>query len=175
MPFSTLTQLDYLPVLDEAGQLPEQVAGKVGVYAIFDRDQQLQYIGYSRDVLLSVKQHLVRRPQSCYWLKVQTVERPSRTVLEELRSEWFAEMGELPPGNREEAESWSQPIDVKPRMTAAEQSAYQMGDEQEQIKILKQVARRIEAAVLSELTDRGVQFPVRFDPKAKEFGLLDLK
>lgn len=175
MSLLTLAQLDFLPVLNEAGQLPDRLTGQVGVYAIFDRDRQLQYIGYSRDVALSVKQHVVRCPQQCYWLKVQTVDRPSRTLLEELRSAWFAEAGALPAGNCDEAALWNQPIDTKPRMTAEEQAAYQAGDEQEQIKILKQVARRIEAEVLSQLSDRGVQFPVRFDPKAKELGLLDLK
>lgn len=74
----SLASLEYIPFIDTKGQLPEQFQSRVGVYAIFDREQKLQYVGYSRDVDLSLKQHLVRQPQKCYWLKVQTTDRPSR-------------------------------------------------------------------------------------------------
>jgi|GEM_PF-3436174 len=42
---------------------------KGSVYAIFDQKKVLQFVGYSRDVYLSLKQHLVRQPQQCYWLR----------------------------------------------------------------------------------------------------------
>ncbi|NJM84930.1 MAG: GIY-YIG nuclease family protein, partial [Leptolyngbyaceae cyanobacterium RM2_2_21] len=81
-----LAQLEALPYLDESGQIPDQFQGKVGTYAIFDQAQILQYVGYSRDVALSLKQHLMRQPTACYWVKVQTIERPSRTVLEGIKT-----------------------------------------------------------------------------------------
>ncbi len=81
----SLASLAYIPYIDVNGQLPEHLQGKVGVYAIFDQDKVLQFVGYSRDVYLSLQQNLVRRPQHCYWLKVQTIDRPSRTVLESIR------------------------------------------------------------------------------------------
>jgi hypothetical protein len=59
---------------------------QIGVYAIFDRDRVLPYIGSSCKVGLSLKQHLLRQPFRCYWLKVQTIEHPSRKVLEAIRS-----------------------------------------------------------------------------------------
>ncbi|MGB3757948.1 MAG: GIY-YIG nuclease family protein, partial [Rivularia sp. (in: cyanobacteria)] len=71
-----LTSLEFIPYIDENGQLPEQFQGKIGVYAIFDRDKNLQFVGYSRDVFLSLRQHLVRQPEFCYWVKVETIERP---------------------------------------------------------------------------------------------------
>ncbi|PSO93872.1 MAG: Nuclease subunit of the excinuclease complex, partial [Cyanobacteria bacterium QS_9_48_30] len=73
--------------------------GKIGVYAIFDCDQNLQLVAYSRDVYFSLKQHLIRQPQKCYWIKLQTIERPKRSVLEEIREAWIAENGSPPPGN----------------------------------------------------------------------------
>ena len=60
-------------------------------------------------------------------------------------------------------------------MTPAEQTAYESSDEPGKIKALKQVARRVEAEVMQELEARGVKLPIRFDPKAKEEGLLNLK
>src|SRR4028118_480348 len=89
----SLASLEYIPYLDNGGQLPETLQGKVGVYAIFDSEKVLQFVGYSRDVYLSLKQHFVRQPQNCYWLKVQTIDRPSRTILENIRESWIAENG----------------------------------------------------------------------------------
>ncbi|WP_421657260.1 GIY-YIG nuclease family protein [Leptothermofonsia sp. ETS-13] len=173
---STLASLDFIPYLKDSGELPDQFLGKVGVYAIFDQAQKLQYIGYSRDVYLSLKQHLVRQPHLCYWIKVQMIDRPSRAILEEIRDRWIAENGSVPPGNRSEVAQWNQPIDVKHLMTPDEQTSYTSAtDELAQTKILKQVARRVEAEILEVLQARGVQEDVRFNPKLKEAGLLDLK
>ena len=60
-------------------------------------------------------------------------------------------------------------------MTEEEKAQYQQSEESKQIKIRKQVARRVEAQILSRLSDRGVQMEIRFNPKLKEKGLLDLK
>jgi hypothetical protein len=96
-------------------------------------------------------------------------------VLEEIRNAWIAENGTTPSGNDTDEALWNQPIDAKAKMTEAEQSAYQAADELGQIKALKQVARRVEAEVLAELEARGVKMQIRFDPKLKEEGLLNLK
>src|SRR4028118_602574 len=98
-PIPRLMDLDYLPYLDETGNLPERLQGKIGIYAIFNHDKILQIVNYSRDIYLSLKQHLVRLPQSCYWLKVQTIERPNRTQLENIRNAWIEENGVKPAGN----------------------------------------------------------------------------
>ncbi|MDF5711168.1 MAG: GIY-YIG nuclease family protein [Nostoc sp. S4] len=172
-----LTSLEFTHYIDDRGQLPEQFQGKIGVYAIFDREKTLQFVGYSRDVYLSLKQHLVRQPHQCYWVKVQTIERPSRTVLENIENAWIAENGNVPDGNGNNKEKWTNPIDVKMVMTSEEQTNYQnpVNDELAQIKILKNVARRVEAEISKELEARGLQLEVRFNPKLKEQGLLDLK
>src|SRR3712207_5777273 len=95
----TLAELELLPYVDGEGQLPQQLQGKVGVYAIFDQARSLQFIGFSRDVFLSLKQHLVRRPTQCYWVKAKTIDRPSRTILESIRDAWIQENGAIPIGN----------------------------------------------------------------------------
>jgi hypothetical protein len=173
---ASLNNLEWLAIVDETGHLPEQLQGQVGVYAIFDQERVLQYVGFSRDVYLGLKQHLVRQPHLCHWLKVQTVERPSRTALEAIRDAWIAENGATPVGNGAEEASWNQPINVKLRMTADEQKKFDAAaDAMAQIKTLKQVARRVEAEILESLKQRGVQADIRFNPKLKEEGLLDLK
>lgn len=174
-PIPSLKDLEYIPYLDDTGNLPEKLQGKIGIYAIFDQDQTLQLVNYSRDIYLSLKQHLVRQPQSCYWLKAETIERPNRTLLETIRDAWIAENGIKPVGNDIEETIWNNPIDAKLSMTEQEHSSYEKGDELMQIKLLKQVARRVEAKILDKLKSRGVQTEIRFNPKLKESGLLDLK
>ncbi len=171
----SLSDLNSIPYLDETGSLPENLQGKIGIYAIFDRDKTLQLVNYSRDIYLSLKQHLVRQPNSCYWLKVQTIDKPNRTQLEKIRDAWIEENGATPPGNGTDEALWNQPIDAKPTMTEEEKVSYEKGDGLTQIKLLKQVARRVEAQILEELKTRGVQTEIRFNPKLKENGLLDLK
>jgi hypothetical protein len=172
----SLTSLEFIPYIGDRGQLPEQFEGKVGVYAIFDQDNLLQYVGYSRDVYLSLKQHLVRQPGDCYWVKVQMIDRPSRTILEEIRAAWITENGTVPAGNSVNETIWNHPIDVKGLMTPDERQRYDTAiDELTQMKVLKQTARRVEAVILEALQARGVQTELRFNPKLKEVGLLDLK
>ncbi len=171
---SSLSSLEYLPYLDN-GCINEDVQGKIGVYSIFNQAKQMQYVGYSRDVYLSLKQHLIRQPQSCYWVKIQTIARPSRKILEETASAWIKENGVTPMGNSTENSCWTEPIDANPAMTELEKAQYQQSEEINQIKIRKKVARRVEAEILKQLSDRGVKMEVRFNPKLKEKGLLDLK
>ncbi|BAT53954.1 hypothetical protein NOS3756_29170 [Nostoc sp. NIES-3756] len=174
---SHLVNLEYIPYIDEDGQLPEIYQEKIGVYAVFDQEKTLQFIGYSRDVYLSLRQHLVRQPKHCYWVKVQTIERPNRTILENIEKAWIAESGDIPAGNGEDKEKWIQPVDVKTLMTEEEQANYHKptNDELTQTKIIKNVARRVETDILETLELRGLKTQLRFNPKLKEEGLLDLK
>ena len=171
----SLASLEYIPYIDANGQLTETFQGKIGVYAIFNQEKVLQFVGYSRDVYLSLLSHLVRQPQNCYWLKVQNIDRPSRTILESIQDAWTAENGSIPVGNGADEAKWTQPIDAKVAMTPDEQIDYTSGDELMQSKLLKTVARRVEGQILAELEARGIQMQIRFNPKLKEKGLLDLK
>ncbi len=171
-----LANLEELTYIDAEGKLPLSLEGKIGVYAIFDRDKVLQFVGYSRNIYLSLKQHLVRQPQHCYWLKVQTIARPNRTILNKIQEAWIAENGSIPPGNSSAASQWNQPIDATQQMTAEEKIREQeIMDEVAKEKFLREVARRVEAEILAELKARGVEEDIRFNPKLKTSGLLDLK
>jgi hypothetical protein len=173
----SLASLDRIPYINETGNLPSEFQGKVGIYAIFDEAEALQYVGYSRDVFLSLKQHLVRQPLECYWVKVQTIDRPNRTILESTREAWIGENGTRPIGNGDAAALWNEPIQVKDLMTDEEQAKYAnpLQDEVDQMKVMKNAARRIEAGIMQQLQARGLQEEIRFQPKLKEQGLLDLK
>jgi hypothetical protein len=172
---TSLDAIEFVPYLDDRGQLLEQWQGKIGVYAIFDVAQRLQLVDYSRDIFLSLKQHLVRQPAACHWVKVHVIDRPNRTELTEIQAAWIAGNGEIPVGNGVDTGLWHEAIDCRPLMTAEEQQQFADLDELGQGKLLKQVARRIEAKILEQLKIRGVQAEIRFNPKLKDQGLLDLK
>lgn len=171
----SLSNLDFLPYINDTGELPIELQNQIGIYAIFDRQKILQFVGYSRDIYLSLKQHLVRRPEDCYSIKVTTIDRPNRTFLTEVQSAWIAENGSIPVGNDKDSSIWLDPIDTNYAMTAAESASLADLDGVAQIKLLKQVARRVEGTILERLKQRGVQTEIRFNPKLKEQGLLDLK
>ncbi|MGB3615295.1 MAG: GIY-YIG nuclease family protein [Elainellaceae cyanobacterium] len=174
-PKIALSSLPFMPYISEAGQLPDAL-NKVGIYAIFDADKTLQFVGYSRDIGLSLKQHLIRCPHACHWLKAHTVEKPNRSLLERIQADWVAETGVVPPGNGDAASVWTQPVDAKPQMTAEEQTAYAKAvGEMEQIKALKRAARRVEETISAQIQARGLKEQIRFDPKLKEQGLLGVK
>jgi hypothetical protein len=170
-----LQDLRFIAYLTEDGNLDETWQGKIGVYAIFDQEKKLQWVAYSRDIYVSLKQNLVRKPQSCYWLKVQTIEKPNRTMLENIRQQWINENGSLLSANGETEKAWTDPIDAKITMTEEEKNTYLQTDELGQVKLLKTIARRVETEILEQLKQRGVNVEIRFNPKLKEKGLLDLK
>ena len=171
----SLASLDYVPYLDDTGHLPAQLQKKIGIYAIFDNSQNLQLVNYSRDIFLSLKQHLVRQPDSCHWLKVKTIDKPQRSVLENIRDAWIAENGTVPVGNGTDAAKWTEPIDAKLAMTVEERETHAASDELGQRKLLKNIARRVEGEIFTRLEHRHVKEEIRFNPKLKEKGLLDLK
>jgi hypothetical protein len=171
----SLDSLDFLPYINDTGELPEILQNKIGIYAIFDKSQALQFVGYSRDIYLSLKQHLVRQPEYCYWVKATTIDRPNRTFLESVQSAWIEENGSIPIGNGDANSTWLDPIETNYAMTAAESDSFADLDGVAQIKLLKQVARRVEDTILTKLQQRGIKTEIRFNPKLKEQGLLDLK
>lgn len=164
-----LDDLQLLPYIDSQGCLPPDLEGKIGVYGIFDREQLLCYVGISRDVATSLKQHLVRVPDRCYWCKVWTTDQFDRDRLTEIQTRWRADLVV-------DRQLWEQPIDCQHLMTDKERADFnQAEDEIEKARILKNTARRVEQEIKAKLTDRGVSFEIRFHPKRKEEGLLDLK
>lgn len=172
---TALGNLNFLPYLNKNGEINPELEKKIGVYAIFDSEKTLQLVAYSRDIYTSLKQHLVRQPQACHWLKLQTIDRPSRSILAEIQEAWMEENGTIPPGNSLEQAKWTEAIDATIAMTEAEKEDYNQGDEVAQTKLLKNIARRVEAEIKEELSARGVKMDIRFNPKLKEQGRLDLK
>jgi hypothetical protein len=98
-----------------------------GVYAVFDQQQQAQYIGYSRNVGLSLRGHITDNgPQICAWVRVQTFQFPNRSEMEALRDAWIAETGSVPPGNEGDG-TWAATVGASAAtvMSASEREAHE--------------------------------------------------
>lgn len=173
--FPSLHALAFCPYIEPSGGLNRDLQGKIGIYGIFDDDRQLQYVGYSRNVYGSLLQHLVRCPRACGFYKWWVIAKPSRQVLEQIRGQWLEENPTLPPGNGDRQGQWCDPINIQNDLTPEERAQYEASEITAQEKILKTVARRVEAQLKTQLVQRGFTEEVRFNPKLKAKGLLDLK
>ncbi|MBD2627226.1 GIY-YIG nuclease family protein [Trichormus variabilis] len=114
--------------------------GKVaGVYAVLDAERNTQYIGYSRNVLLSLNGHVTQNgEQKCAFVRVQPFNFPKRQEMEELRDAWIAELGSIPPGNAGEGGMWASTVGevAKAVMSDTERQAY----EEKKLKLRKAMA-----------------------------------
>eukprot|EP00899_Mesostigma_viride_P009678 jgi/Mesvir1/18711/Mv12422-RA.1 len=174
-----LADLPFLPYVSE-GKIADltQPGVKASVYAIADKNKVVQYIGVTRGIYSSMRLHMARKPALCYYVKVQQITKPSRTQLEDIRNAWIKELGGAPPGNDNGPvqNTWENPVDVKPMMTPEEVEAMKAAAPgPELVKVLKNAARRVEAMMEADYQALGLTETMRFDPKLKEKGLLDLK
>ncbi|BFI25074.1 hypothetical protein AXG93_773s1130 [Marchantia polymorpha subsp. ruderalis] len=82
-----------------------------GVYAIYDKEGKLQYVGISRRVSSSIQSHLQDLPELCASVKVNVVDAADKTALTEAWREWVQEYvevtGEVPPGNVQGNTTWT--------------------------------------------------------------------
>ena len=110
-----------------------------GVYAVLDRDRQLQYVGYSRNVPLSLSGHVTQLgADTCAFLRLKTFKFPKREEMEQVRDAWIAKNGPMPPGNGEESDRWAGTVAeaAKLAMSTAERDAY----EEKKLKLRKAMA-----------------------------------
>ncbi|GBG74290.1 hypothetical protein CBR_g18701 [Chara braunii] len=175
-----LRDLEYQPYVTEEGKIVDctKAGAKASVFAVFDEDKTLQYVGMSRQVYQSMRLHFARMPSKCHFVKVVHIASPSRAVLESIQTAWITENDTRPPGNDggEIQHLWENALDCKPLMTDEEKELIEKTEEgPKRARTLKNVARRIESQLVEQFKLRNVSETLRFDPKLKEKGLLDLK
>lgn len=183
-PPPTLASLPLHPYIDpDTGLIPyPDPAAKTGVYAIYGAADRVVYLGKSRDIHNTLRMHLGRRPVDCVAYRALALPRPSRAAFDTILAAWAAELGAPPPGNDggDEQARWEKPVDVRWAgsgvvLTAAEREALDgcvlAADAG---KVLKKVCRRVQGEVEAVLRARGCKEPMKWAPKLKEKGLLDV-
>ncbi|XP_002968899.2 uncharacterized protein LOC9651475 [Selaginella moellendorffii] len=83
-----------------------------GVYAVYGKNKAMEYVGFSRNVVLSLKTHRTRAGEErCAFVRVKLFGDPSlvtKSRLEEEKQRWIRELEAVPPGNSPEEQSlWS--------------------------------------------------------------------
>lgn len=83
----------------------------VGVFAVYDSRRNLQFVSYSRNVVLSVRTLLARVGEDrCAYVRVMVFANKamqSRATLQREADNWLQEVGTTPPGNGSESDLWS--------------------------------------------------------------------
>ena len=129
-----------------------------GVYAVIDSSDRTQYIGYSRNVLTSLKGHLVEHGSDiCAYVKVRSFKFPKREEMEQLRDRWIAALAEVPPGNTRTSGGWAATVGeiAQAAMSPAERAAY----EEKKLKLRRAMAdtalsKELDAATITDERQR---------------------
>ncbi|XP_071697787.1 bifunctional monothiol glutaredoxin-S16, chloroplastic [Rutidosis leptorrhynchoides] len=102
-----LSDTELVPVGTESGPV---VPSDSGVYAVYDKNGELQFVGLSRNIQASVAFHQKSVPDLCGSIKVGVVDNPDRTALTEAWKSWMEEhievTGKVPPGNEKGNTTW---------------------------------------------------------------------
>ncbi|MDB9376233.1 GIY-YIG nuclease family protein [Nodularia sphaerocarpa] len=123
----------------ETWRRADQNAKIAGVYAVLDGEGETQYIGYSRNVLLSLNGHVSQYgEQKCAFVRVQNFKFPKRQEMEDLRDAWIGELECTPRGNASEGGMWASTVGeaAKAVMSEGERHAY----EEKKLKLRKAMA-----------------------------------
>ncbi|MBE9069850.1 GIY-YIG nuclease family protein [Leptolyngbya cf. ectocarpi LEGE 11479] len=114
-----------------------QTAKVAGVYAVLNSTGQTQFIGYSRNVALSLRSHVTQKGDDvCAMVTVQPFKFPKRDAMEKLRDEWIAALPSPPPGNLDG--TWAKSIKEAATqvMSTAERETY----EEKKLKLRRAMA-----------------------------------
>ncbi|KAJ0087912.1 hypothetical protein Patl1_31361 [Pistacia atlantica] len=115
----TLSETEILAAPLTAEEFNLKLPSDSGVYAVYDKNDDLQFIGISRNIAASFLAHLKSVPELCGSVKVGVVDEPDRTVLTQAWKSWMEEYiqatGKVPPGNESGNTTWvRQPPKKKP-------------------------------------------------------------
>ncbi|KAL5806890.1 hypothetical protein ACOSQ4_029623 [Xanthoceras sorbifolium] len=105
-----LSDSESVSVPSMAEEVTAKLPSESGVYAVYDKNDALQFIGISRNIAASVFAHLKSVPELCCSVKVGVVVEPDRSALTEAWKSWMEEhikaTGKVPPGNESGNTTW---------------------------------------------------------------------
>ncbi|XP_028760937.1 bifunctional monothiol glutaredoxin-S16, chloroplastic isoform X1 [Neltuma alba] len=107
-----LGETDPIVLLAENEAAASELPSGTGVYAIYDKNDELQFIGLSRNIAASVSAHRKSVPELVGAVKVRVgvVDEPDRETLTQAWKSWMEEHikanGKVPPGNESGNATW---------------------------------------------------------------------
>ncbi|XP_019434902.1 PREDICTED: bifunctional monothiol glutaredoxin-S16, chloroplastic [Lupinus angustifolius] len=110
MAVKNLGETDPVAVSPENDGPARELPSAAGVYAVYDKDNELQFIGLSRNIAASVLAHRQSVRELCGSVKVGVVNEPDREALTQAWKSWMEEhikvSGKVPPGNESGNATW---------------------------------------------------------------------
>jgi Fe-S cluster biogenesis protein NfuA len=104
------TGLVAVPSFLRKRKLSSSMLPPMGVFAIYDSSRALQYVSYSRNIVLSVKSVLdIVGEEKCAFVRnmvFQNKAMQTRQAMEAQKETWIEENGTLPPGNGVDRSEW---------------------------------------------------------------------
>lgn len=131
-PVVRLNDLKLLSIVNDQGYINPEIEGdcKAFVFAIYDEQQRLQYVGFSKDIRNSIRTLFTRRPEKAWYYRFYGLPTLDQQAMIQLRDSWFEQVGGAPKGNKlaMERTAWQQPVDAgaisqRGKQGAAEQTA----------------------------------------------------
>ncbi|CAH9061361.1 unnamed protein product [Cuscuta europaea] len=114
-----LAETDSVAVPSEHGAIDSVFPKASGVYAVYDSNGDLQFVGISRNLAASVHSHKKSLPELCSSVKFDVVDDPDRTALTQCWRSWIEEhieaTGKVPPGNESGNTTWVQQQQQQPK------------------------------------------------------------
>ncbi|XP_022971349.1 bifunctional monothiol glutaredoxin-S16, chloroplastic [Cucurbita maxima] len=105
-----LSESELNSVPETAGEIAGKFPSDAGVYAVYDKDGDVQFIGITRSIAGSVATHWKSVPELCVSVKFGVVDEPDRTTLTQAWKSWMEEhikaTGKVPPGNESGNATW---------------------------------------------------------------------
>jgi len=136
----------------------------LGVYAVYDAKKEVQYVGYSRNVVVALKTHLKRLgAETCAYTRVMVFANKAMATRANMEAEvknWIREVESTPPGNAPEGrERWDElsAAVAAQAMSPAELAAY----EEKKLKMRKAMGENLFDEVDGE-TAEGKQRRLNF-------------
>ena len=107
-----LDQYERQPFIAENGWIaPKRDPSAKGfVFAIFDREDELQFIGFSKDIRSSLRNMYYRQPDKCDGYRFVDLPELDKKQMASIRDAWLVqEDGRVPPGLGDEKDLWLKP------------------------------------------------------------------
>ncbi|CAL1378723.1 unnamed protein product [Linum trigynum] len=106
----SLSEAELLPVPPSLEEIVAKFPSECGVYAIHDKNGDLQFVGITKNLAASVATHSKSVPDLCSAVKVGVVEEADRDSLTKAWKSWMEEhikaTGKIPPGNENGNATW---------------------------------------------------------------------
>ncbi|KAJ7522013.1 hypothetical protein O6H91_19G078700 [Diphasiastrum complanatum] len=158
----SLKDLPVFPYIDSDGRIrpPVEPGTEATVFAVYDNNMKVQYIGFSKDARNSLRTLMGRRPELCHFYKLYNLPALDQKQLLAIRKQWISELGTTPRGNSDVTQKnmWEKPVDS--------------GSVSERGKALAAASKA--KMLLQTLMDKGLKEQMIYDPALLEQGKCDV-